>query len=111
MSEFTKFKTWPQQEIYNDLMLQYDLATASQEGMDIPFRIIEWLGCGAESEYWNEEDTGIKIIMEGVIIFEGVRHCNFAKKDNGYINYPDIKNLALCLLRIHELCLQYCGSK
>ncbi len=110
MNEFTRFEAWPRQEIYDDLMLQFDLSAAKNEVIDIPFRIIEWCGCDGHSEYWNEKDTEIKVLMSGSIIFEGVRHCNFCEQDDGYMNYPDIKNLARCLDRIHELCLIYCSE-
>lgn len=103
------FKKWPEQELFGGMMLQYDLSNALEESISIPFRIIQWLGCREESEYWNEIDTEIECVMIGTIIWEGIKHANFCVYDEGYINYPDIKNLSLCLNRLHELCLKYCS--
>jgi len=108
MNDFTIFKSWPQQELFGDLMLQYDLANSKIEVINIPFQIIEWCECGGHSEIWNEEDTRVQILLEGNIIFEGVRHCNFAPKDNGYMNYPNLIELSNSIKKVHELCAEYC---
>lgn len=105
--EFSLYKKWPQEEIFNGLMLQYDLLSAQQNIVSIPFRVIEWVSSSVNAEYWLEEHTKTYILLTGEIIFEGVRHCNFSEYDNGYVNYPNLKGLSLCLNRLHELCIQY----
>lgn len=107
MNDFTKFKEWPKQELFGGLMLQYDLTTSEKKIINIPFQIIEWCTCSAHSEMWNEENTETEILLEGHIIFEGVRHCNFAPKYDGYMNYPSLFELSEAIKRVHELCLQY----
>jgi len=111
MNDFTKeeliYKKWAQEEIFNDLMLQYDLLTSKEQIVNIPFQIISWCGNTYGSEMWNEENTEIEILMTGKIIFEGIRHCNFAESEGGYMNYPNLKQLSLCLHRLHELCIRY----
>lgn len=107
MNQEILYEEWPQEERFKDLMLQYDLTTAKDEIRNIPFRIISWTGCNVDWAQWNINNTTIEIVMTGTIIFEGVRHCNFAEENNGYINYPSLKQLSLCLQRLHELCLKY----
>ncbi len=101
------FKAWPEQEIFDGLMLQYELKDIV-DIINIPFRIIEWCACESYDETWNEKTTEIDIIMTGNIIFEGIRHCHFAPQDDGYMNYPNIKSLSECLDRLEKLCAQYC---
>lgn len=104
------YKKWPNEELFGHLMLQYDLKQSNPDDcIDIPFQIVEWCGCSNDS-MWNEVDTEVQIMLAGTIIFEGVRHCNFAPNDKGYVNYPNIINLSRCLYRIHELCIKYCHS-
>lgn len=110
MEEFQIYKKWPKEELFGDLLLQYDLTTALEPIVNIPFQIIEWVGSNALSEIWNEQNTETCIAMTGNIIFEGIRHCNFAEQDEGYMNYPDVLNLSKCLFRLHEMCLTYCHS-
>jgi hypothetical protein len=107
MNEFEVYKKWPNEEIIGTLMLQYDLTKNHEHYTQIPFRVIEWCCCNVESDHWNEANTGIQILLAGEIIFEGVRHCDFTPNDEGYMNYPNLKGLSMCVLRIHELCLQY----
>jgi len=101
------YKKWPKEESFNHLMLQYDLSSYSIGITNIPARIIQWIGNTSTHQMWNEDNTTIEIIFTGSIIFEGIRHCNFAESYNGYMNYPHLKDLSLCLLRIHELCIKY----
>ncbi len=111
MNDFMKdkliYKKWPEEECFKDLMLQYDLTTACNEVVNISFQIIEWTGNEYGYNTWNEQNTEIEILMTGSIIFEGVRHCNFSESEDGYMNYPDLHSLSLCLNRLHELCIKY----
>lgn len=101
----TKFKEWSQQEIFGDLMLQYDLSKAKDEFVIIPVQIIEFKSYEPTDEHqkWIQDNTEIEVLMTGDIIWEGIRHCFFS----GYVNYPDIKNISLCLNKIHLLCIKY----
>ena len=108
MTTETLYEKWPQEEIFKHLMLQYNLNKSCPEIIDIPFRVIEWISNDGNCVMWNEENTNIAILMSGAIIFEGVRHCNFAETDQGYMNYPDLLSLSQCLKRLHELCIKHC---
>jgi len=102
------YTKWPTEELFGNLMLQYNLAKSDGRVIDIPFRVIECEVLSSFSDPWSETETKVRVLLQGKIIWEGIRHCNFASEDNGYMNYPDIHGLALCLNRLHELCLEYC---
>ncbi len=108
------YKQWPQEvhlhkQYKNTYILQYNLQEC--EKSIVPFRIIEWCGCGCdfESSDWNEGNTEINIIYKGEIWFDGIRHSEFTPEDKGYINYIRLGCLSKGLEIIKELCLKYCN--
>lgn len=63
----------------------------------------------------SEDHNGNKVfahILSGIAYFDGVRHIWFSynkdKEANGYINYPDIENIALIFNKVSELERIYC---
>lgn len=102
-----EYKKWPNEELYGDILLQYDASTSNEEILSIPFQLVEWLSHESNSEQWNEENTKISMILEGNIVFDGIRHCTFSKPHGGYLHYPNMYHLSLCLNRLHQLCNKY----
>jgi hypothetical protein len=77
--------------------------------VDSKQQVLEAFALEAEShfstgleDYWQEPSLQVNVLFEAFGAFDGVRHLTFASSDSGYLNYPELFEVAKMLLKVEE---------